>query len=148
MREAIKYLSLASLISRCTGTARICPELIFIVPAVQSWMPSVKLLYPLRVVVEPACLTCWSTHPPWVPQRGVHHFTRSKSTMLIPSLQRGGPYPRTCYLQVDWLEPFYWLKATWLELSHYVVNRSSIHRATSWAAHDCCCQEAFVFTMK
>lgn len=77
-----------SLICRSAGTARICPELIFIVAAIQSWMPSIKLLCPLRVIVEPACLTRWSAHPPWVPQRVVHCFITQDQSLQCSSHPR------------------------------------------------------------
>lgn len=126
-------------ICRCTGNARICPEIFLIVPAIQSWMPSIKLLYPLRVIVYPACLMRRSTHPPRVPQRVVHCFiTQDQSRLLL-----AGRCPSSNnLLSSGWVISGFLLTQghlTWIvPLCSWVLWKAAPQKATSWAAHDSC----------
>lgn len=114
----------------------------FTVPAIQSWMPSIKLLHPLRLIVEPACLTRWSTHPLRLSQRVVHRFiTQDQSLQPSAHPHRGwGFHPRTCYLQVDWFKAVSFLLTqdhlTWIvPLYSCLSQNTASHMATSRAAH-------------
>lgn len=113
-------------------------------PPYKAWMPSIKLLHPLRLIVEPACLTRWSTHPLRLSQRVVHRFiTQDQSLQPSAHPHRGwGFHPRTCYLQVDWFKAVSLLLTqdhlTWIVplLCSCLSQNTAWHMATSRAAHD------------
>ncbi len=137
MFQTIKYVFLPSLICRCTG------QLVFFLTLFLC-LCCTKLndLYKAFIPTQSDCGTCMFDKTKYTPSlttsdgcSSIHH-TISKSTMLVPSSQGGGPDLRTCYLQVDWLRLFIDSRPPDLNCPIMLISRAATRNETYWTALD------------